>query len=59
MTRGGEYKDMPYEMGDRYLRTILGFFGIEDIQTLAVDNTDSSHSTSTRDCCSILMIEKR
>ena len=42
VTRGGEYKDMPYEMGDRYLRTILGFFGIEDIQTLAVDNTDSN-----------------
>ena len=42
VTRGGEYEDMPYEMGDRYLRTILGFFGIEDIQTLAVDNTDSN-----------------
>ena len=42
VTRGGEYKGMPYEMGDRYLRTILGFFGIEDIETLAVDNTDSN-----------------
>ncbi len=27
-------------MGDRYLRTILGFFGIKDIETIAIDNLD-------------------
>lgn len=40
VSRGGEYKDAPYEMGDRYLRTILGFFGISDIKTVAVENVD-------------------
>ena len=25
VSRGGEYANAPYEMGDRYLRTILGF----------------------------------
>nr|WP_290441597.1 NAD(P)H-dependent oxidoreductase [Clostridium gasigenes] len=38
--RGGEYGNAPYEMGDRYLRTILGFFGIKDIETIAVENLD-------------------
>ena len=27
-------------MGDRYLRTILGFFGITDIETIAIENVD-------------------
>ncbi len=27
-------------MGDRYLRTILGFFGIKDIETIGIDNLD-------------------
>ena len=27
-------------MGDRYLRTILGFFGISEIETIAVENVD-------------------
>lgn len=27
-------------MGDRYLRTILGFFGISDISTIAIENID-------------------
>ena len=40
VSRGGEYGDAPYEMGDRYLRTILGFFGIKDIETIAIDNLD-------------------
>lgn len=40
VTRGGEYVDAPYEMGDRYLRTILGFFGIQDIDTIAIENLD-------------------
>ncbi len=40
VSRGGGYKDAPYEMGDRYIRTILGFFGIKDIETIAVENLD-------------------
>lgn len=40
VSRGGEYGDAPYEMGDRYLRTILGFFGIHDIETIAIENLD-------------------
>ena len=40
VSRGGEYGNAPYEMGDRYIRTILGFFGIEDITTIAIENVD-------------------
>lgn len=40
VSRGGDYDNSPYEMGDRYLRTILGFFGIKDIETIAIDNLD-------------------
>lgn len=40
VSRGGGYDNSPYEMGDRYLRTILGFFGIKDIETIAIDNLD-------------------
>lgn len=40
VSRGGEYEDAPYEMGDRYLRTILGFFGIDNIETIAIENLD-------------------
>lgn len=40
VTRGGEYENTPYEMGDKYLRTILGFFGVLDIETIAVENID-------------------
>ncbi|MDK0616507.1 FMN-dependent NADH-azoreductase [Clostridium perfringens] len=40
VSRGGGYDNSPYEMGDRYLRTILGFFGIKDIGTIAIDNLD-------------------
>lgn len=38
--RGGVYSDSSSdetEMGDRYLRNILGFMGIEDIDTLAIE----------------------
>jgi FMN-dependent NADH-azoreductase len=41
--RGGNYSTggfADYEMGDRYLRTILGFLGICDFQTLAAENLD-------------------
>ena len=34
VARGGEYGHVPYEMGDIYLRTILGFFGISDVETI-------------------------
>lgn len=40
VSRGGEYENASYEMGDRYLRTILGFFGISDISTIAIENID-------------------
>lgn len=40
VSRGGGYDNSQYEMGDRYLRTILGFFGIKDIETIAIDNLD-------------------
>jgi FMN-dependent NADH-azoreductase len=45
VTRGGEYSTPPlseYELGDRYVRTILGFFGVYDVNTLAVENLDRS-----------------
>lgn len=43
VTRGGEYSEGPfaaYEMGDKYLRTIFGFFGITDFTTLSADKLD-------------------
>ncbi len=43
VSRGGNYSVEPYsafEMGDRYLRTIFGFLGITDFQTIAADGLD-------------------
>lgn len=40
VARGGEYGNAPYEMGDRYVKTILGFLGVNEIQTLAIENLD-------------------
>ena len=40
VARGGEYEDSPYEMGDRYLKTMFGFFGITDMTTIAIENLD-------------------
>ncbi len=43
VARGGGYSEGPgaaYEMGDRYLRTIFGFFGINDFITIAAENLD-------------------
>ncbi len=40
VSRGGEYGNAPYEMGDRYLRALLGFFGITEIETIAIENLD-------------------
>lgn len=40
--RGGFYTEGPaaaYEMGDRYMKTILGFIGISDVQTVTVEGT--------------------
>lgn len=42
-SRGGNYSDGPlvaWEMGDKYLRTILWFLGITDFTTIAADNMD-------------------
>lgn len=40
VARGGEYGNAPYEMGDRYLKTILNFLGVDNIQTIAIENLD-------------------
>lgn len=42
-SRGGEYSNGPaaqFEMGERYIRTILGFFGITDVQSVVAENVD-------------------
>lgn len=42
-TRGGEYSEGPFaalEMGDRYIRTILGFLGITDYTVISANNLD-------------------
>ena len=41
--RGGDYTNSPaaaVEMGERYLRTILTFFGIADIKSIAAESLD-------------------
>ncbi len=41
--RGGEYSEEPaksFEMGDKYLRTILGFMGVTDFTTIAAEGLD-------------------
>lgn len=43
VARGGIYSSEPsnmYEMGDRYLRTIFGFFGITDFTTITAEGLD-------------------
>lgn len=42
-SRGGVYSQEPYagfEMGDRYLRTLLGFLGVKDFTTIAAEGLD-------------------
>lgn len=42
-TRGGEYSQGPLammEMGDRYIKTLLGFLGVTDYTTIAANNLD-------------------
>lgn len=38
--RGGVYEGSEVEMGDRYLRTLLNFFGVYDISTIAIEGLD-------------------
>lgn len=41
--RGGNYSEGPaaaFEMGDRYLRIIFGFFGITDFETISAEALD-------------------
>lgn len=43
VSRGGDYHTEPYnsfEIGDRYLRTIFGFFGITDYSLISADGLD-------------------
>lgn len=43
VSRGGGYGSEPssnYEMGDRYMKTIFGFFGITDFTTIPIENLD-------------------
>ncbi|AFS79751.1 FMN-dependent NADH-azoreductase AzoR [Gottschalkia acidurici 9a] len=45
VTRGGAYSQEPlsdFELGDRYLRTLLGFLGIRDFTTFAREDMDRS-----------------
>lgn len=42
-SRGGEYSQEPmasFELGDKYLKTILGFLGITDYTTIAAEKLD-------------------
>lgn len=41
--RGGQYvegKNAELEMGERYIRAILGFFGVTNVQSLTIENLD-------------------
>lgn len=40
VSRGGEYEGTPYEMGEKYLRTMLAFYGVTDVETIALENLD-------------------
>ncbi|MBS4538543.1 NAD(P)H-dependent oxidoreductase [Clostridium sp. D2Q-11] len=43
VSRGGEYssgKSADHELGDKYIRTILGFMGIDDVKTLKLELTN-------------------
>lgn len=43
VTRGGDYCSAPacdFELGDRYVKTIFGFFGIIDFTTIFADGLD-------------------
>lgn len=43
VSRGGKYSEGPaqsYEMGERYVRTIMGFMGVTDLTTISVELTN-------------------
>jgi len=43
VSRGGHYMEGPsndFEMGDRYLRALFGFLGINDFYTIAIEGVD-------------------
>ncbi|MFP4165002.1 MAG: FMN-dependent NADH-azoreductase [Chitinispirillaceae bacterium] len=43
ISRGGDYCSEPYcafEMGDRYMKTIFSFLGVDDYTTIAADKLD-------------------
>lgn len=40
VSRGGAYSGTDIEMGDCYLKTILSFFGVEDVETIAAERMD-------------------
>lgn len=43
VSRGGTYKEGPakeFELGDKYVRTILGFLGVYDVETLSLEMTN-------------------
>lgn len=43
ISRGGKYGETPmsnFELGERYVKTILTFFGIKDYFAIAADGTD-------------------
>ncbi|MGL6057407.1 MAG: NAD(P)H-dependent oxidoreductase [Culicoidibacterales bacterium] len=44
VARGGFYSEAPtadFEMGDRYVKTLLGFLGVHDYTTIAIDGLDA------------------
>lgn len=43
VSRGGSYSEgytAAVEMGDRYLKTIFGFLGVQDFETIAIEGVD-------------------
>ncbi|TJX15129.1 FMN-dependent NADH-azoreductase [Tissierella creatinini] len=45
VTRGGAYSEEPlsqFELGDRYIKTLFGFLGFSEYDTIAVENMDRS-----------------
>lgn len=39
-TRGGTYEGSPEEQGERYIRAMCGFFGIDEYRSVAADGLD-------------------
>ncbi len=40
VSRGGYHEGTPYEMGDRYMKIILNFFGISDVKSIIIEGLD-------------------